>query len=107
MATEKERFLILRRKLFEAIKSQLELDCGCKSYEGAFEITKCYPNYFEDEYGDGSAILWVIELHCYVIGPHRHYRWDGRSFDVALRKAERDIYSWIQQEEEERKGNEV
>lgn len=95
METEKERFLTLRRKLFEAIKRELEWDGHCKSYEGAFEITKCYPNYFEDEYCEGVDVHWVIELHCYVIGPHRHYRWDGGTFDIALRKAERDIYSWI------------
>ena len=92
---EKERFLTLRRKLFEAIRKELEIDCGCKSYEGTLEVTLCFPNYFEDEYCDEGVTYYVIELHCYVLGPNRHYRWDGRSFDVALRKAERDIYSWI------------
>lgn len=95
MATEKERFLNLRKKLFEAIRRELEDDNGCKSYEGALEVTLCFPNYFDDEYCDECVVYYVIELHCYVIGPGRHYRWDGRSFDVALRKAERDIYSWI------------
>ena len=100
MANENERFLTLRKKLFEAIREQLEIDSHCKSYEGAFEITKCYPNYFEDEYGGCEGIHWVIELHCYVIGPFRHYRWDGRTLDEALRKAEEEIYSWLEGDED-------
>lgn len=93
--SSQQRFFALRKRLFEAIKSQLEEDSHCKSYEGALEITQCFPNYFEDEYGNGGATYYVIELHCYVIGPHRHYRWDGKTFNEALRKAEREIYSWI------------
>jgi hypothetical protein len=105
MANEKERFLTLRKKLFEAIGIELAEDNGCKSYEGALEVTLCFPNYFEDEYCDEGVILYVIELHCYVLGPSRHYRWDGRSFDVALRKAERDIYSWIGEAKMDGDGN--
>lgn len=92
---EMQRFLNLRKKLFDAIRRELEEDCCCKSYEGAFEITQCFPNYFDDEYGNREGMLYVIELHCYVIGPHRHYRWDGHTFDVALGKAERQISSWL------------
>lgn len=46
-----------------------------------------------------DAMLYVIELHCYVIGPNRHYRWDGYTFDVALGKAERQIGSWLKEYE--------
>ena len=101
--TEMQRFFALRKRLFDAIRETLEEDSHCKSYEGAFEITQCFPNYFEHEYGGAGnqAVFYVIELHCYVIGPYRHYRWDGRTFDEALGKAERQIGSWLRGMEDE------
>lgn len=37
------------------------------------------------------------KLHCYVIGPSRHYEWRGRTMDEALDKAEADINTWIEE----------
>lgn len=90
-----KRFFELRRKLFKEIERQLAEDPYCKSYEGTFEITQCFPNYFDDEQGGETANYWVIELYCYVVGPHRHYRWDGDTLKAALDKAEEDILFWI------------
>lgn len=90
-----ERFRILRKKVMKAIYEQLVDDPGCKSYEGAFEWTVCYPNYFEDETGDMGATSFVLTLHCYVLGPARHYDWYGKTMNEALDKAEKDIHEWI------------
>lgn len=92
------RFVALRAELFQAIAKSLEEDGHCKSYEGAFEIH--VPNYFEEtaaagEHGWHREDTWGIELHCYLVGPNRHYRWSGRTFEQALKKAEIDLRNWI------------
>jgi len=92
---ENLRFHALRKKVMDAVKEQLEYDGHCKSYEGAFEVTVCYPNYFEDENASQGPAYYVITLHCYVLGPHRHYDWHGKTFAEALRKAEDEINSWL------------
>lgn len=92
------RFIAVRAELFKAIAECLKEDGHCKSYEGALVVN--LPNYFEetaaaDHFGWHGRGAWTIELHCYLIGPNRHYRWEGRSFNEALTKAEKDIRSWI------------
>ena len=86
-----ERLQKLRQDLYQAIERALEEDDHHKSYEGIFEVAKCYPSYFERD----EKPTWIITLHCYVIGPHRHYNWRGETFEVALNKAEHDIRKWI------------
>ncbi len=92
---EKARFDALRKMVMEAIGEQLEEDPGCKSYEGTFEWTVCYPNYFEDPEATQGPELYVLTLHCYVLGPHRHYDWRGKTKAEALGKAEKEIKSWL------------
>ena len=92
---EAERFFNLRKKVMKAIEEQLADDPHCKSYEGTFEWTACYPNYFEDETGIKGPCLYVLTLHCYVLGPFRHYEWRGKTKDEALMKAEAEINSWL------------
>lgn len=92
------RLRVLRAELFQAIAASLAEDGHCKSYEGA--LTVHLPNYFEetaahDSFGWHGKGSWVIELHCYLIGPNRHYRWEGRDFNECLTKAEKDIRAWI------------
>lgn len=94
------RFNALRSKVFKAIAAQLINDSHCKSYEGTFEVVMGWPNYFEDE--QMTAQPWVhIILHCYVLGPARHYEWKGRTFAEALDKAEKEITGWIDSEAEQ------
>ena len=93
--TAKERFFELRKKVMKAIERELDSDPHCKSYEGAFEWTVCYPNYFEDDAGDMGATHFVLTLHCYVLGPARHYDWHGKTMEEVLDKAEKDIFKWI------------
>lgn len=92
---EAERFYELRKKVMKAIEEQLAEDPHCKSYEGTFEWTTCYPNYFEDEKGSKGPCFYVLTLHCYVLGPSRHYDWSGKTRDEALSKAEKEINSWL------------
>lgn len=90
-----DRFNRLRQKVMQAIREQLEYNPACKSYEGAFEWTVCYPNYFEDEEGIQKPSAYILTLHCYVLGPARHYDWRGKTMDEALDQAEKDIAGWI------------
>lgn len=95
MSKSYERFKALRKKTMSAIHNDLNEDPFCKSYEGSFEIAACYPNYFEDETGDQGPDAYCIRLHCYVLGPNRHYEWFGQTLDEALDSAEEDLNQWI------------
>ncbi len=92
--TDKQRFEKLRKRVMNAIKREIERDGGHKSYEGTLEWTICYPNYFEDETATQGPCFYQLTLHCYVLGPSRHYTWDGNTMAEALDNAERDIYQW-------------
>jgi hypothetical protein len=81
------RFLTLRTKVFEAIKYSLEEDSHCKHYEGAMAIH--FPNYFEHDR------KWSVSLDCYLIGPSRHYCWEGKTLSDAIENAEKDIFEWL------------
>lgn len=70
---------------------QEEDDCH-KSYDGTWELRVAYPNYFEDETANAEPDYYSIQLHCYAIGPSRHYEWTGRTFEEALRKCEFDVF---------------
>lgn len=84
-----ERFKALRKRLFSLIKNALDEDDYHKSYEGDIEVTAEYPNYFEDEEANESPSHYSIKLHCYVVGPYRHYDFHGETFEAALDKFEK------------------
>ena len=97
-----KRFLALRRRVMAAIKKALEIDPGCKSYEGCMELLIEYPNYFELNESEEDTPSWYeIRLHCYVLGPARHYEWMGRTLNEALDKAEKEINQWIEEVEDD------
>lgn len=92
-----ERFYALRRRVFEAIdRIRAEGESG-KIYEGLFEI--CID--FEECYGVGNMknepMAIEIKLHCYLLGPYRHYSWRGKTFAEALDHAEAQIDVWIRE----------
>lgn len=89
------RFSRLRKKLAAGISKALEECDHCKSYEGTWEIIESFPDYFQDEKAEAPADYVEIRLHCYVVGPSRHYQWVGSSFEEALEKAEIEIDSWL------------
>ena len=99
MDKEYKRFLALRLCVMQAIRRELERDNSCKSYEGTFEILVSYPDYFDQEYDNkpDQPDFYLIRLHCYVLGPGRHYEWKGRTLKNALDKAEKDINQWIRE----------
>ena len=90
-----ERFRKLRKMVAEEINRRVEQGFEHKSYEGTWEITLCYPDAFEDPKGVGSFDLANVTLHCYVLGPHRHYTWKGYTMEEALKRCEKDITEWI------------
>lgn len=94
MNSDYVRFLALRRRVMRAIRRELEEDSCCKSYEGTFELLVGYPDYFDGEHTDKPDFFKIV-LHCYVLGPARHYEWRGNTFKEALDSAEREIDSWI------------
>lgn len=97
-ADEYARFEKLRADLFDAIALSLSKDGHCKHYEG--RLTIVFPHYFHERAGD-DVNQWQIQLDCYVIGPSRHYDWDGATFLEALQKAETDIRAWMHEAQED------
>nr|DAF36859.1 MAG TPA: hypothetical protein [Caudoviricetes sp.] len=96
------RFLALRRKVMAGIKNALAIDCPCKSYEGFMELVIEFPDYFELGNSEEDAPnQYVVRLHCYVLGPARHYEWRGRTLDEALDAAEEEIRMWIAEVEDD------
>lgn len=83
-------FAAYRRRLFEAIGEALRRDGHCKPYEGTVEIR--YPTYFADKDGGGKMAL---VLHCYILGPSRHYEWTGRTVAEVVAEADADLTQWI------------
>lgn len=102
MIDDYKRFLTLRSRVMDAIREQLKISCSCKRYEGTFDLTFSLPDFFDYiENGASEPDYCTIYLHCYVIGPGRHYEWRGKSFADALDKCEEDINKWISEIEED------
>lgn len=89
-----ERFIALRRMLLNAL-DKVDMSDGCKSYEGIFELTFSYPDYFDSNSKKDDPDFCMITLHCYVLGPGRHYEWRGKTIEEAVKKCEHDIKQWI------------
>ena len=94
---EKDLFNQLRKQVADYIFEYLKDDFGHKSYEGTWELLVSYPSYFEDENSIASPVFYRVTLHCYVLGPGRHYDWEGKSFLEALNKCKRDIDDWVKE----------
>lgn len=93
-----QEFLKLRQDVMKALE-KVDMSLGCKSYEGTFELTVCYPCFFDDGANDNKPEYYQITLHCYRLGPARHYKWGAATLARAVDKAKKDIYKWIQEEE--------
>ena len=89
------RFQNCRARLFRAIKAALEEDGICKSYEGSIEVIMEYPDYFEDENAKMvKPSCYVIRVHCYVVGPHRHHDFPGKTWGEAVNAFEKALDEW-------------
>lgn len=85
-----ERFHSL---VHRGVEAALRVDGHCKSYEGRIELLVEVPSYHERE----ALTHWTLTLHCYVLGPGRHYTWHATSEDDLFRVATRDVQGWIEE----------
>ena len=77
-------FSALRKRLAEALAALLKEGPHHQSYEGTWDLT----------FG------FLIKLHCYLMGPSRHYEWGGTSWEGALLRCRRDVEMWIKEARE-------
>ena len=94
------RFNRLRKMVDEAVEKEWARGEPGKSYEGAWEVSAEFPS-TDDGGANAGACYWKIVLHCYLIGPSRHYSWNGKTFEEALDKCEMDIKMWCREVDEE------
>lgn len=95
--------------VFSGVKRALEIDGHCKSYEGTVEFHCSLPDYFRATQGESWGLSaafgvgdfsYVLELHCYVLGPGRHYEWSGADQADLFERATADVKKWIAELEE-------
>ena len=91
-------FFKLRKKVNEAIRHAWANGEPGKPYDGEWEVTCCYAGAYEGRVEFREE--WKIELHCYLLGPGRHYFWLGRTFEAALKQCKADVEEWCRQEME-------
>lgn len=88
----------LRELLFDGIEMAIESGVGHhKSYEGAIEIS--FPNYF-DERQQTFTSNYALTIHCYVLGPNRHYTFEGNTLEEAINQAMEHVREWVEDERE-------
>lgn len=91
---EVEMFMYLRHKVACYLYKYTDYSF-CKSYEGTWELLVSYPNYFNDTTATASPCRYQIILHCYALGPNRHYyNWVGSTWLEALEKCKISIEDW-------------
>jgi hypothetical protein len=93
--TDDEAMAGFRALVFSGIARALEIDAHCKSYEGRVAVV--YPSYFSGRSDDKAEPAVTLQLHCYVLGPHRHYEWPGDTLQEAIRAATVDVKAWIEE----------
>lgn len=87
-----EQFLQLRERIFKTIEEIIEdPNATWKSYEGRFDLSVSFPNYFERD----TPPDWSLHFACYLIGPNRGEDWFGVDFHSVLIQAERTIGGWL------------
>lgn len=98
MTNFKGEFQKLRKKLFAHLQTIIDSGEPGKSYEGIFEILCSYPDAWEDPDANGKPDYYEIRLHCYLIGPSRHYDWAGKTLEEAFQKCKNDVELWIKKD---------
>jgi hypothetical protein len=82
-----------RALVFRGVAKALARNGHCKGYEGAISVH--FPSYLDVEDGDCNEVQ--VDLHCYVLGPSRHYSWRGPTLAKALDAAAKDVRRWIKE----------
>lgn len=78
--------------VYDGVARALKEDPYCKSYEGTIELVISLPDYFQRDKKPGHVEL---NLHCYVLGPSRHYSWSGYDVAAVFAEATEDVMGWI------------
>lgn len=68
---------------------------GGKSYEGTWELRTPA---IVDARHDSE---WVLKLHCYLLGPARHYEWKAPTLGQVVRMAWEAVEAWALEDAEE------
>ena len=93
-----EEFLKLRKRLLDALE-EASKDYPGKRYEGEMEVAFHYPGIYDEvTVGEDEKDLpdeVIIRADFYLIGPNRHYSWQGTTLAEAVKRASADIGEWI------------
>jgi len=101
LSPEFERdFTALRKRLNTCINWLQEQGEPGKSYEGTWEIRIEMPDATDDPNAELPPDWCKIKLHCYLIGPSRHYEWTERTVEKAFERCKKDVEKWIEAEYE-------
>lgn len=87
---DRQNFAAMREFVYRYIAKSLEEDGHCKSYEGAWEFAALWPSYFEKE----KPTEYCLTLHCYLLGPNRHYDWIAATPGECIANAWKDVRKW-------------
>ena len=91
-------FTALRKRLNTCINWLREQGEPGKSYEGAWDIQIGIPDATDDPDAKLPPDYCKITLHCYLLGPSRHYEWTGETVEEAFKQCRKDVEKWIDQE---------
>lgn len=83
----------LRRLVFAGIDVALAEDGHHKSYEGTIGVETVWPSRFEQD----QTETYVLHLHCYVLGPERHYDWYGADPGAVVAEAHAAVRRWVRE----------
>lgn len=93
-----DEFLKLRKRLLDALEEASKDNPG-KMYEGEMEVAFHYPGIYDEvTVGEDEKDLpdnVIIRADFYLIGPRRHYSWEGTTLAEAVKRASADIDRWI------------
>ena len=88
-------FRICQHRLWHLLHS-VDMDAGCKSYEGEIIVNFIFPNFFESPNEIPNSHCCIITLNCYVLGSGRHHDFKGKNFYEAVKLFE----AWLDKIEE-------
>jgi len=66
---------------------------GGKRYEGQIKAEAYLPSIHNPEIDDPASAS--LTLHCYLLGPSRHYKWTAPTLEQALQVAIEDVETWV------------
>lgn len=101
MKTTDQYLAEFRGLVFGGIEKSLAQSSHCKGYEGRIEYGVALPSYFEAKHEREVPPEHQLCLHCYVLGPSRHYKWTAPSLDQVFENATADVRKWIAELAEE------